>query len=349
MFTIHKLLEKIYNLHYLSQQETYYLFSLIQQKKILQSQLIALLIALKIKGVNIYEILGAVNAIHDTSQVNYSLPKNSYTISDITGTGGDNANTLNISTSSAFIAAACGIKVAKHINKNVSSLSGSADIVSFLGYPIQQSCQTSFLLLEKYNLCFLFAQKYYSFLNDYMLIRKELNTHTIFNIIGPLINPYYPKIILIGVYHVNMLEPMIHVLKILKYTRAAVVHCKGMDEISLHNNTIVMELHNQNITNYILTPKDFGLHNYINIQDLTGYSIKYNTKILVQLLKGTCKNTSYINTVAVNVAFLLKLNGYHNLIQNTQLALDVIYSGLGFKYIINLIQQGYMRNTLCLK
>ncbi|QJC30721.1 anthranilate phosphoribosyltransferase [Enterobacteriaceae endosymbiont of Macroplea appendiculata] len=349
MFTIHKLLEKIYNLHYLSQQETYYLFSLIKQKKILQSQLVALLIAFKIKGVNTYEILGAVNAINNTSQVNDTFPISEYTISDITGTGGDNANTLNISTSSAFIAASCGIKVAKHINKNVSSLSGSADIISFLGYPIQQSCQKSFLLLKKYNLCFLFAQKYYSFFNDYMLIRKELNTRTIFNIIGPLINPYHPKIILIGVYHVNMLEPMIHVLKILKYTRAAVVHCKGMDEISLHNNTIVMELYNQNITNYILTPKDFGFNNYIDIKDLSGYSIKYNTKILIQLLQGTCKNTSYINTVAVNVAFLLKLNGYNNLIQNTQLALDAIYSGLGFKYIKNLIQQGYMHNTLCLQ
>ncbi|QJC30297.1 anthranilate phosphoribosyltransferase [Enterobacteriaceae endosymbiont of Neohaemonia nigricornis] len=344
MLILQNILNKLYNFRHLSKKEISHIFSMIINKKVNHSQLVAILISLKMKGIHTEEIIGAVNTIRNyTNSKIYNITSSKNIISDIVGTGGDNLHTLNISTSSAFIAASCGIKIAKHINSCVSSTAGSADIISLLGYPLNHSFIDAQKLLNNYNLCFLFAQKYYSFFSDIMAVRKQLKTYTIFNIVGPLINPFQPKIILIGVSDPRLLKPMIYTLKYLQYYRAAVVYCRGMDEISLHNDTIVFELYNQKIHNYILTPKSFGL-NYISIKDLIGISIKDNTKKLIQLLKGQCQNISYINTVAANVAFLLKLNGYDNLIANTRLAIDQIYSGSSYNYIAELINQGYIKN-----
>ncbi|QJC31551.1 anthranilate phosphoribosyltransferase [Enterobacteriaceae endosymbiont of Donacia tomentosa] len=339
---INIILNKLYDSCCISKSESNYLFSAIFNKKLNNSQIIAALIALKVKGESMEEIIGLINAIK-ASQIR-NFPKSYYITTDIVGTGGDKLNTLNISTSSAFIAAACGIKIVKHTNYYISGLSGSANILELLGFNLNQPAVTSKQILDKFNLCFLFAPNYYKCFKQLMPIRKELKTRTILNIIGPLINPAKPKIILIGVFKKNLLSIIINILKLLKYKRAAVVYCKGMDEISLHDITHVFELKNNQIFNYKLKPKHFGLK-YINVKDLEGQSINNNTKSLVQLLKGQCQNISYIHTVAANVAFLLKLHGQNNLIENTKIVIDIINSGISYNYIINLIRKGYIKNN----
>ncbi|WP_343034357.1 anthranilate phosphoribosyltransferase [Enterobacteriaceae endosymbiont of Plateumaris pusilla] len=337
---INFILNKLYNSKNISKDESNYLFSAIINKKLYLSQLVAILISMKIKGENSEEIAGAVTAIL-SNQIKY-FPKPKYIISDIVGTGGDNMNTLNISTGSAFIAAACGLKIVKHINYCISSKSGSADVLSAMGIQLNQSRKISRKLLDNFNLCFLLAPKYNNFFSYCMNIRKQLKTRTILNILGPLVNPAKPQVILIGVYKKNLLIPIINTLKLLKYKNAAVVHCNGMDEISLHSNTYVFELNNNIISNYILTPKDFGL-DYISSKDLIGGIPEQNAKCLIKLLKGNCTNISYKNTIAVNVAFLLKLHGKNNLIQNTEMVLNTINNGSGYNYIINLINKGYIK------
>ncbi|QJC28417.1 anthranilate phosphoribosyltransferase [Enterobacteriaceae endosymbiont of Plateumaris braccata] len=337
---INLILNKLYNSKNISKDESNYLFTAIINKKLNSSQLVAILIAMKIKGVNYEEIAGAVTAII-SHKIKY-FPKPKYIISDIVGTGGDNMNTLNISTGSSFIAASCGLKIVKHINHCISSKSGSADILSAMGIQLNQSSIVSRKLLDDFNLCFLLAPKYNNFFLDFMIIRKQLKTRTILNILGPLLNPAKPQIILIGVYKKSLLLPVINTLKLLQYKKAAVVHCSGMDEISLHDNTHVFELNNNIISNYILTPKHFGL-NYILKNDLVGGLPKENAKCLIKLLKGKSKNISYKNTIAANVAFLLKLHGKKNLIQNTQMVLNIINNGLGYKYITNLINKGFIK------
>ncbi|QJC29302.1 anthranilate phosphoribosyltransferase [Enterobacteriaceae endosymbiont of Plateumaris rustica] len=334
------ILNKLYNAKNISKNESNYLFSAIINKKLYYSQLVAILIAMKVKGENSEEIAGAITAII-SNQVKY-FPKPKYIMSDIVGTGGDNMNTLNISTGSAFIAAACGLKIVKHVNYCISSKSGSADVLSAIGIQLNQSSTISRKLLDNFNLCFLLATKYNNFFLKFMTIRKELKTRTILNILGPLLNPAKPQIILIGVYKKNLLLPIIHTLKILKYEKAAVVHCNGMDEISLHDNTNVFELNKNKISNYILTPKDFGL-DYVLKNDLIGDVPEKNAKDLINLLKGNSTNISYKNTIAANVAFLLKLHGKKNLVQNTKMVLNIIDNGFGYKYITNLINKGYIK------
>ncbi len=160
-------------------------------------QLAAALVSMKIRGEHPNEIAGAATALLENAA---PFPRPDYLFADIVGTGGDGSNSINISTASAFVAAACGLKVAKHGNRCVSSKSGSSDLLAAFGINLDMNADKSRQALDELGVCFLFAPKYHTGFRHAMPVRQQLKTRTLFNVLGPLINPAHPPLALIGVY-----------------------------------------------------------------------------------------------------------------------------------------------------
>lgn len=319
------LLEKLFRAESLSQQQSQQLFAAIVRGELEASQLAAALISMKVRGETPDEIAGAAQALLADAQ---PFPRPDYLFADIVGTGGDGTNSINISTASAFVAASCGVKVAKHGNRSVSSRSGSSDLLAAFGIRLDMSAEQSRLALDELGVCFLFAPQYHSGFRHAMPVRQQLKTRTLFNVLGPLINPARPPLALIGVYSPELVLPIAQTLKVLGYQRAAVVHGGGMDEVAIHAPTQVAELNNGNIESYELTPEDFGLGRY-PLSALQGGEPEENRDILARLLQGKGE-AAQAAAVAANVALLLKLHGQENLRHNAQQALEMIHSGQAF-------------------
>lgn len=329
------ILEKLYEGKKLNYEESKKLFYFIIKKKLSTEQISAILISMKIRGENVDEIYAAVNVM--MNEIKY-FPRPNYLFADVVGTGGDIKNSINISTTSAIVAAGCGARIAKHNNKSFSSVSGSADILEFFGINLYHSPEQSKKHLDEYNLCFLFAPHYNNGFNiNVNKVRKILKTRTIFNIIGPLLNPAKPDLALIGVYSPKLLLPMVNSVKKLNYKRAIIVHSDGMDEVTLHANTHVAELRNNKIYSYSLSAEDFGLKHQLS-QSLIIRSIEENYEIISNILQGK-GHINHKNVIAANVSLILRLFGYENLKKNTCLALDEINSGFSYKRIMSLVQE----------
>nr|O68426.1 RecName: Full=Anthranilate phosphoribosyltransferase [Buchnera aphidicola (Diuraphis noxia)]AAC27733.1 anthranilate phosphoribosyl transferase [Buchnera aphidicola] len=324
------ILNKIYQSQHLNKEESYRLFKSISSGSITDITLSSILTAMKIRGESKEEIIGAILAFSEC--VKY-FPKPNYVFLDIVGTGGDIKNTINISTASAFVAASCGLKIVKHCNQGVSSTSGSADLLKRFHINLHASSKEHRKTLDKLNICFLFAPKYHDSFKYSNNVRKILKTRTIFNLLGPFLNPAIPPLALIGVYKKDLLYSSIEILKSLKYQRAIVLHGDGTDEVTLHNTTHVAELFNGKIFSYELHPKDFGL----KIHDkkiFTKTSLEENYYIINQIMKGKGDKLNE-ELIAANVAILFKIFGYEDLKSNTKLALNKIRSGDVYKHIIN--------------
>ncbi|MDN0122731.1 anthranilate phosphoribosyltransferase [Yersinia aleksiciae] len=329
------LLEKLFRAESLSQQESQQLFAAIVRGELEASQLAAALISMKVRGETPAEIAGAAQALLADAQ---PFPRPDYLFADIVGTGGDGTNSINISTASAFVAASCGVKVAKHGNRSVSSRSGSSDLLAAFGIRLDMSAEQSRLALDELGVCFLFAPQYHTGFRHAMPVRQQLKTRTLFNVLGPLINPARPPLALIGVYSPELVLPIAQTLKVLGYQRAAVVHGGGMDEVAIHAPTQVAELNNGNIESYELAPEDFGLNRY-TLDSLQGGAPEENRDILARLLQGKGES-AHAAAVAANVALLLKLHGQENLRHNAQQALEMIHSGQAFDRVTALAARG---------
>ncbi|HBI0384734.1 TPA: anthranilate phosphoribosyltransferase [Salmonella enterica subsp. enterica serovar Dublin] len=266
------------------------------------------------------------------------FPRPDYLFADIVGTGGDGSNSINISTASAFVAAACGLKVAKHGNRSVSSKSGSSDLLAAFGINLDMNADKSRQALDELGVCFLFAPKYHAGFRHAMPVRQQLKTRTLFNVLGPLINPAHPPLALIGVYSPELVLPIAETLRVLGYQRAAVVHSGGMDEVSLHAPTIVAELHDGEIKSYQLTAEDFGLTPYHQDQ-LAGGTPEENRDILTRLLQGK-GDAAHEAAVAANVAMLMRLHGQEDLKANAQTVLDVLRNGTAYDRVTALAARG---------
>lgn len=326
---------KLFSSQHLTLEESQTLFSAIIRGELTESQLAAVLVCMKMRGEEPQEIAGAARVLLEDA---LPFPRPDYTFCDIVGTGGDGANSINISTASAFVAAEIGIKVAKHGNRSVSSRSGSSDLLAAFGIPLDNSADTARQLLDEVGLCFLFAPFYHSGFRFAAPVRQQLKTRTLFNVLGPLINPARPPLALIGVYSPELLTPIANTLKVLGYERAAVVHSGGMDEVSLHAPTHVAELHNGEITNYELTPSDFGLRPCA-LKDLEGGTPEVNRQLLSDLLQGQGKR-AHTESVAANVALLMRLHGQEDLKANTEIAMHTIYSGKAINRVNALATRG---------
>ncbi len=207
-------------------------------------------------------------------------------VMEIVGTGGDSAQSFNISTTSALVAAAGGVKIAKHGNRAASSQCGTADCLEALGVNIDQSPEKCTQLLEKAGVCFFFAQKYHTSMKYVGSIRKELGIRTVFNILGPLTNPASPARQLLGVYDESLVEPLARVLTSLGVKHGMVVYgTDKMDEISASAPTKVCEFHEGEYRTYTISPEDFGLSS-CKKEELVGGTPAQNAEITRSILKG---------------------------------------------------------------
>ena len=247
-------------------------------------------------------------------------------IFEIVGTGGDNANSFNISTTSALVAAAGGMKVAKHGNRAASSKCGTADCLEALGINIQQDPEKCVELLKEVGMCFFFAQKYHTSMKYVGPIRKELGIRTVFNILGPLTNPGSPKMQLLGVYDGYLVQPLAQVLINLGVTRGMVVYGQDkLDEISLSAPTTVCEFKDGWMKNYVIKPEDFGFERCTKA-DLLGGLPEENAKITRAILSGEQGHKR--NAVLMNAGAALYLGGKaESLADGIKLAAEIIDSG----------------------
>ncbi len=204
--------KKLYQAQTLSQQESHQLFSAVVRGELKPEQLAAALVSMKIRGEHPNEIAGAATALLENAA---PFPRPDYLFADIVGTGGDGSNSINISTASAFVAAACGLKVAKHGNRSVSSKSGSSDLLAAFGINLDMNADKSRQALDELGVCFLFAPKYHTGFRHAMPVRQQLKTRTLFNVLGPLINPAHPPLALIGVYSPELVLPIAETLRVL--------------------------------------------------------------------------------------------------------------------------------------
>lgn len=307
----------------LSFQQASDFFDLVMQGEVSEIELTAALVALKIKRETAQEIAGAAQAMRSNA-TNFNA--HNLICADSCGTGGDGSNTINISTTAAIVAAACGINMVKHGNRSVSSKSGSADLLKALGINIDMTPAQASECLKTTGFTFLFAPLYHSGVKHAMPVRTTLKTRTIFNILGPLTNPAAPQIQLLGVYDKNLCRPMAETLKTLGAERAMIVHGEGTDEIALHGTTYVAELVDGNIKEYTLTVADFGVEQY-SLDQIAGDTPEYNAKASVEILNGHAP-AAHNAAIAVNVAALLVM---HNLAPDLKTAtnqvIDILKSG----------------------
>ena len=328
-----QLLEQLYSGHSLSTSESTALFNAVIQGELSNEQIAAMLIALKVRGANTEEITGAVAASLQNAK---AFPHPNYAFADIVGTGGDGQNTINISTASAIVAASMGAKVAKHGNRSVSSKSGASDVLTALGVNVNVTPEQARQALDEIGVCFLFAQQYHSGFRHVAPVRAALKTRTIFNILGPLINPARPTYHLLGVYAPELVKTYAETAVALEHQHSFVVHGSGLDEVALHGETQVAEIKNGKIEYFTLTPEDFGLKAQ-SLESLRGGEPQENAQMLTALLQGKGK-AEHANAVAANTALLLKLFGHDDLKQNVQNVLAHLASGKAFETLQNLIK-----------
>lgn len=276
---------KIVNKEDLSFDEAYTVMNEIMNGETTPTQNAAFLAALSTKSAKAEttgEIAGCAKAMRE-----HATPVDTdFDLFEIVGTGGDNAGSFNISTTSAIVAAAGGMKVSKHGNRAASSKCGTADCLEALGVNIDEDPAKCRKLLEKVGICFFFAQKYHTSMKYVGAIRKELGFRTVFNILGPLTNPAHPKRQLLGVYDEYLIEPLAKVLMELGVKKGMVVYgMDKLDEISLSAPTKVCEIKDGSLHTYEIKPEDFGLSR-CKKEDLAGGDPKENAAITLSILNG---------------------------------------------------------------
>lgn len=276
---------KIVNKEDLTYDEAYAVINEIMSGETTPTQNAAFLSALSTKSTRAEtteEIAGCAAAMRDKAlKVDTGMD-----IFEIVGTGGDNAHSFNISTTSALVAAAGGMKVAKHGNRAASSLCGTADCLEALGVNINEEPEKCIELLKEVGMCFFFAQKYHTSMKYVGPIRKELGFRTVFNILGPLTNPGSPKMQLLGVYDEYLVEPLAQVLISLGVKRGMVVYgMDKLDEISMSAPTKVCEFKDGWFKSYVITPEDFGIKR-CSKEDLKGGTPEENAQITRNILNG---------------------------------------------------------------
>ncbi len=288
----------------LTAKEANFVFEKIISGELSEIQSAGFLMALATKGVTVLEILEASKVLRKKSK----KLKCGANILDTCGTGGDGKNTLNVSTATAILASACGIKVAKHGNKAVSSSSGSSDVLTKLGVNTSANIKNVKKCLNKINICFLMAPLYHSAMKNVANVRNNLKVKTIFNILGPLINPASADMQLIGVYDKELLQPIAECLKKLGIKKAWVV-CgeNGVDEITLSGKTFVIELKSNKLRKFIIDPEKIGFKKS-SINKIKGKNAEYNAREILKLFNNKNYNPFYKDTVLLNTAACLVIS-----------------------------------------
>ena len=284
------------------------------------AQIAALLVALRMKGETVEEIVGFAEAIRaaattlpiaSPSAIDLSgTGRDALTESalvDTSGTGGDASGTFNISTATAFVTAGAGVRVAKHGNRSISSKCGSADVMEALGANIQLSPERAAQCLREIGICFLYAPDLHSSMKQVQKVRRELRLRTMFNLLGPLTNPAHASGQVVGVYALDMVEKLAEALSMLGLHRALVVHgLDGLDEITITGPTRIAEARDGSVRTYEVDPEEFGMKR-ATLEDISGGDAAENAAIIRETLSG--KKSPRRDVVLLNSAAALVAAG----------------------------------------
>lgn len=338
------ILDKICQGNDLTRNESFKQFTTLAQGNLTPVEMAAFLTALKAKGETIDEITGAIQALRKAA---LSFPqsqelKENHIIVDCAGTGGDGQQTLNISTAVAIVLSCAGIKVAKHGNKAISSKCGTADLLAYCGVNIESSPFVAKKSLEQTGICFLFAPHYHQGTHVAKDVRSTLKVRTIFNLLGPLLNPLQPDYQLIGVYDPKLCHSLAQVLKNIGLKKALVIHGSDLDEIAIHGPTTGALLRNNEITDFSLSPEQLGLMRY-PLEAIKGGDVEHNAKAFLALLQG--KGTAAFRaSVAINAGTLLWLvDAVPSIKAGISLIQSILNTDAGFQKLNQFIEASHAK------
>lgn len=298
----------------------------------------AFLIGLRMKGETIEEITGCVRSMKKNARsFNLDSQPEKTLVIDTCGTGGDEANTFNISTAVAIIAAAAGVRVAKHGGRAVSSKSGSADVLAEMGFNINIDTGVSEQCIRETGMTFLFAPNYHPAMKYAAPVRRQLSTRTIFNIIGPLTNPADIKGQVLGVFDRELTHKLGQVLLRLGRERALVVHGNdGLDEISITAHTTVTEVRDGKVIDYTINPQDYGIP-LCKKEDLQGGDARDNAKIILNIFKG--EKGPKRDIVLINAAAALYVGkAVDGIYEGIKLAEEIIDTGKAYDKLKEIVK-----------
>ena len=340
---IKEAIQKVVHRENLTEQEMIEVMTEIMTGEATEAQIAAFITALRMKGETVDEITGATKVLRqfvtpikltkgqlvsvDRDDINIDYE----TIVDTCGTGGDATKTFNISTATAFVVSGCGVFVAKHGNRSVSSVCGSADVVEHLGIKLEITKEQAERCISEIGIVFLFAPVWHTAMKYAIGPRRQIGIRTIFNIIGPLANPAFTNAQVLGVYSEELVEKIVSVLKNLGVKHGFVVHGRDtMDEISTTGETLIAEVKGDKIDVYTITPEQFGI-NRAKLDDLKGGDAKQNAKIILDILEGKDRGPKR-DVVVLNSAFALVAAGKAGTIEDgIKLASESIDKGYALK------------------
>ncbi|MGM0555951.1 MAG: anthranilate phosphoribosyltransferase [Myxococcota bacterium] len=298
-------------------------FSRVIDGQLSEIEIASLVTALKAKGETPDEVAGAARALREAAA---DFPAPPYACADTCGTGGDGMQTVNISTAVALVAAEMGIPIVKHGNRSVSSKCGSADVLEKVGVNLEASAEVARRCLDEANICFLFAPHYHAGVRHAMPVRRALATRTIFNLLGPLVNPAAPKFQVMGVYDPKLCKPAAETLGLLGCESALVVHGSGLDEIALHGSTHAARLVDGRVHELEITPDQAGLSEY-PLDALRGGEPEENARWFRRVLAGD-GNDAHNAAISINAGALAMVTGRADtLADGVEMALEALKSG----------------------
>ena len=329
-----KYISKVVSGENLTEEEAYSAMDIITCDRATLAQTSSLLTAMSMKGETIDEITGFAKVMREKA----SRLKNHSNSVDIVGTGGDMSNSFNISTTSSFVIAGAGVKVAKHGNRSASSKSGAADCLEALGVKITTLPEQAEKCIDEIGISFLFAQSYHPAMRFVGPVRKQIGTKTVFNIMGPLLNPAFAEYMVLGVYSPDIMENMAEVLIKLGIKRAMLVYGNDkLDEISISDSTTVCEIKDEKINKYEMCPEDFGLKR-VSKDEIKGGTPEENAQITRDILSGKEQGAKR-DIVVFNAGCALYVTGNAETIADgIKLAGESIDSGAALKKLEELIE-----------
>lgn len=323
-----KIINKLMNKENLSFFEIQEIVRSIANNEVSDAQIAAFLVAITQKGVNKEEFFAFASSMREFAN---RIEIGKYIV-DSCGTGADLSRTINISTASAIVANACGVNVLKQTNSAITSSCGSTDLLSALDITITKNQQDAKEEFEKNTISFVHSPYFNDFARVNNPVRKQIGIKTIFNYLGPLINPAFPNAQLVGVSSFDMCEKMIYALQKLGTDRALVVNglSPNLDEISICSKTAVYELKNGEISQYEIVPENFGFKT-VDISEIQGGNAVENAKIIQDIFKGEIKGAKR-DIISMNAGAMIYLAGFKpNMFEGAKLAQEIIDSGLAYE------------------
>lgn len=307
----------------LESDEAEHLFARLVIGRLEPAEIAGMLIALRMKGETPEEMIGAAHALYAAAE---PFDRPDYDFADCCGTGGDGSGLINVSTATAFVAAACGLPIAKHGNRSVSSKCGSADVLEALGARIDLPAAAARAALDESGFCFLFAPAYHPGMKHAALVRRQLSVRTVMNLLGPCVNPARPTVQLLGVADPKMLRRIARTLDAVGVKQALVVHGSGLDEVALHDETRAVRLSHGEMTDVVLTPEEAGLERAPLISVIGGDATE-NARRLRALLDGRGERAEQDIVILNSAALLMTADKAGDLAEGAALARAALQSG----------------------